>query len=64
MCILNAPERLFVHQTGDEFAIVSDCGASSLERPVAIDHTRPMVPSPCHSSAGLPLGMKCVHQEA
>ena len=30
------PERLFVHQMGDGFAIVSDFGEVSLERPVAI----------------------------
>jgi len=29
-------ERLFVHQTGDGFAIVSDFGEPSLERPIAI----------------------------
>ena len=30
------PERLFVHQMGDGFAIVSEFGEASLERPVAI----------------------------
>lgn len=30
------PERLFVHQMGDGFAIVSDFGETSLERPIAI----------------------------
>ena len=30
------PERLFVHQMGDGFAIVSDFGEASLERPIAI----------------------------
>ncbi len=32
----NEPERLFVHQMGDGFAIVSDFGEASLERPIAI----------------------------
>ena len=32
----DAPERLFVHQMGDGFAIVSDFGEASLERPIAI----------------------------
>lgn len=32
----NEGERLFVHQTGDGFAIVSDFGEESLERPMAI----------------------------
>ena len=32
----NDRERLFVHQMGDGFAIVSDFGESSLDRPIAI----------------------------
>ena len=32
----NEVERLFVHQTGDGFAIVSDFGEDTFERPVAI----------------------------
>lgn len=30
------PERLFVHQMGDGFAVVSEYGETSLERPIAI----------------------------
>src|SRR5712691_3597868 len=30
------PERIFAHQAGDGFAIVSEFGEPSLERPVAI----------------------------
>ena len=35
-CYPETPERLFVHQTGDGFAIVSDFGEASLDRPIAI----------------------------
>ena len=35
-CYPEAPERLFVHQAGDGFAIVSDFGEASLERPIGI----------------------------
>ena len=31
-----APERLFAHQMGDGFAIVSEFGEESLERPIAV----------------------------
>lgn len=32
----NEGERLFVHQMGDGFAIVSDFGEATLERPIAV----------------------------
>ena len=35
-CYPESPQRLFVHQSGDGFAIVSDFGEASLERPIAI----------------------------
>jgi hypothetical protein len=35
-CYPNSPNRIFAHQTGDGFAIVSDFHAESLEVPVAI----------------------------
>jgi len=35
-CYPESPDRLFAHQTGDGFVIVSEFGASSLEVPVAI----------------------------
>ena len=35
-CYTDTPNRIFAHQTGDGFAIVSEFGASSLEIPVAI----------------------------
>jgi len=35
-CYPETPNRLFAHQTGDGFVIVSEFGASSLEFPVAI----------------------------
>jgi hypothetical protein len=35
-CFPDTPDRLFAHQTGDGFAIVSEFGAEVLERPLAI----------------------------
>jgi hypothetical protein len=35
-CYSETPDRLFAHQTGDGFVIVSEFGASSLEVPTAI----------------------------
>lgn len=35
-CYPESPERIFAHQTGDGFVIVSEFGAESLEIPVAI----------------------------
>lgn len=35
-CYTETPYRIFAHQTGDGFAIVSEFGATSLEIPVAI----------------------------
>jgi hypothetical protein len=35
-CYPESPDRLFAHQTGDGFVIVSEFGAASLEVPVAI----------------------------
>lgn len=35
-CYIETPDRIFAHQTGDGFAIVSEVGANSLEIPVAI----------------------------
>jgi hypothetical protein len=35
-CYPESPHRLFAHQTGDGFVVVSEFGASSLEVPVAI----------------------------
>lgn len=35
-CYIETPDRLFAHQTGDGFAVVSEFGANSLEIPVAI----------------------------
>jgi hypothetical protein len=35
-CYSESPHRLFAHQTGDGFVVVSEFGASSLEVPVAV----------------------------
>lgn len=35
-CFPDTPDRLFAHQTGDGFAIVSEFGAETLDRPLAI----------------------------
>jgi len=35
-CYPESPDRIFAHQTGDGFAIISEFGAESLEVPIAI----------------------------
>jgi hypothetical protein len=35
-CYFETPDRIFAHQTGDGFAVVSEFGANSLEVPTAI----------------------------
>ena len=35
-CYPETPDRLFIHQTGDAFAIVIEFGENSLDRPIAI----------------------------